>query len=503
MFYAMVVLSDKGRLKMALEGESNGFKGSDGWSNWRRPPLRWVAHVDMDAFFASVEQLDKPELKGLPVIVGNSPLSMERLRELAQEARRLPRTPEFIKGIRGVVASASYEARAFGVRSAMPLARALALCPEAVVLPGRFDRYGDVARELRRVWSEFSPVIEPMSLDEAFLDMTGSELTGGPIRQIGEGLKARIREATGLTASVGIASSKLMSKIASDMEKPDGLVVVPHGSEAQALAPMPVRALPGVGPKTAEALYAVGIANIGQLADYPEARLAALFGAEHAGSLKQRASGIDNSPVEPPGDPKSISRETTLAEDESDLDELKALVRLLSDRVAWQLRQEHFRARCIYIKLRLLPRLRVWTPEGSGFGRLITRQVTIPQPTDSDLTICNVACGLLEAAARASGLGSGRELVRLLGVGTASLVHTEGAQPRMELAEAAEAEPSKKRSEQSSWGWQSKAEERNQRLNSSMDAIRDRFGFKAIKPAAGVQRSLMDTPENPLDRGKA
>ncbi len=492
---------------MANGGGSSGSSGASRWSEWRRPPARWVAHVDMDAFFASVEQLDRPQLKGLPLIVGNSPLSMERLRELAQEARGLPRSPEFIKGIRGVVASASYEARAFGVRSAMPLARALALCPDATVLPGRFDRYGEVARELRRIWSEFSPLIEPMSLDEAFLDMTGSELTGGPIREIGERLKGRIREATGLTASVGIASSKLMSKIASDMEKPDGLVVVPHGAEAQVLAPMPVRALPGVGPKTAEALYALGITTIGRLADYPEARLAALFGAEHAGSLKRRAVGIDNSPVEPPGDPKSISRETTLAEDEGDLEELKALVRLLSDRVAWQLRHERFQARCIYIKLRLLPKQRVWTPEGSGFGRLITRQVTIPQPTDSDHTICAVASGLLEATARATGLGSGRELVRLIGVGTANLVHTREVQPSMDMGEArsqagGRAGPGPGPGagpEQSSWGWQSKAQERNRRLNTSVDAIRDRFGFKAITLATGVKRHLMEVPEDPAE----
>ncbi|HYP20480.1 MAG TPA: DNA polymerase IV, partial [Chloroflexia bacterium] len=483
------------RLRMAHDS------GATRWSDWRRPPVRWVAHVDMDAFFASVEQLDKPELKGLPVIVGNSPLSMERLRELAQEARGLPRTPEFIKGIRGVVASASYEARAFGVRSAMPLARALALCPDAVVLPGRFDRYGAVAGELRRVWSEFSPLIEPMSLDEAFLDMTGSELTGGPIREIGVRLKGRIREATGLTASVGISSSKLMSKIASDMEKPDGLVVVPHGAEAGVLAPMSVRALPGVGPKTGEAMYALGITTIGQLAAYSETRLAALFGAEQAASLKQRALGIDNSPVEPPGDPKSISRETTLAEDEGDLDELKALLRLLADRVAWQLRHERFQARCIYLKLRLLPKQRVWTPEGSGFGRLITRQVTLPQATDSDHTICTAAYGLLDAAAKATGLGSGRELVRLIGVGTTNLVRMGEVQPSMDMGEIGQAEAGRPGPEQSSWGWQSKAQERSQRLNTSVDAIRDRFGFKSITLATGVKRHIMEAPEDPLKGG--
>src|SRR5438270_13654953 len=143
------------------------------------PPKRWIAHVDMDAFFASVEQLDRPELRGRPVIVGNSPMPVERLRQLALETLDLARAPEFIKGVRGVVASASYEARAFGVRSAMPLAKALALCPHADVLAGSFGRYREVAEHLRRIWADFSPLIEPMSLDEAYLDMTGAELLGG------------------------------------------------------------------------------------------------------------------------------------------------------------------------------------------------------------------------------------------------------------------------------------------------------------------------------------
>ncbi|HUP26788.1 MAG TPA: DNA polymerase IV, partial [Chloroflexia bacterium] len=223
-------------------------------SLWDVTPRRWVAHVDMDAFFASVEQLDNPGLRNTPLIVGNSPLSIERLRELSREVEKLGRPPEFIKGIRGVVASASYEARAFGVRSAMPLARALVLCPGAVVLPGRFDRYRAVARTLHKVWSEFSPVVEPVSLDEAYLDMTGCELVDGPLDLIGRRLKARIKEETGLTASVGIASSKLVAKIASDLRKPDGLVVVAQGDEASTLADLPVRALPGVGPRSAEVL---------------------------------------------------------------------------------------------------------------------------------------------------------------------------------------------------------------------------------------------------------
>ncbi|HET6313699.1 MAG TPA: hypothetical protein VFH60_07685, partial [Chloroflexia bacterium] len=190
-----------------------------------------------------------------------------------------------------------------------------------------------------------------------------------------------------------------------------------------------------------------------------------------------------------------------LAEDEGDLEELKALVRLLSDRVAWQLRHERFQARCIYLKLRLLPKQRVWTPEGSGFGRLITRQVTIPQATDSDHTICAAAYGLLEAAAKATGLGSGRELVRLIGVGTTNLVRMGEVQPSMDMGEMGQAAAGGPGPEQSSWGWQSRAQERSRRLNTSVDAIRDRFGFKSITLAAGVKRHIMEAPEDPLKSG--
>jgi DNA polymerase-4 len=466
---------------------------------WRQPARRWVAHVDMDAFFASVEQLDDPRLKGLPVIVGNSPLSMERLRELADEARKLPRLPEFIRGVRGVVASASYEARAFGVRSAMPLARALVLCPDAVVVPGRFSRYGDVAKRLRQVWGEFSPVVEPMSLDEAYLDMTGCELAEGPVRSVGERLKARIREETELTASVGIASSKLMAKIASDLEKPDGLVVVPHGAEAQTLAPMPVRALPGIGPKTAQVLASLGISRVGELAEAREDVLAAHFGLEHAQSLRQRAQGIDNSPVEVPGDPKSISRETTLVEDEGDLAELKSMLMPLADHVAWQLRNEGFCARCVYIKLRLLQMRRVWRPEGSGFGRLITRQCTLPVPTDSRRVVYEAAARLLESAHGSTGLGKGTEIVRLIGVGTTNLVNSKELviklPPEDAVAPNGEQPPPPSSVESGEVPGHS-GPEKDRRLNASLDQIRERFGFSAISLGTSVKRAPVEPTEN-------
>ena len=456
-------------------------------SLWRQPARRWVAHVDMDAFFASVEQQDDPQLRGRPVVIGNSPLPVEKLRELAFEAQKLPRPPEYIRGVRGVVASASYEARFYGVRSAMPLAKALVLCPDAVVLAGRFDRYREVAERLRGVWSEFSPVVEPASLDEAYLDMTGCELAGGPIVDIGRRLKERIIEETGLTASVGIGSSKLVAKIASDLEKPDGLVVVAHGDEARTLAPLPVRALPGIGPRAAEALLKLGISTVGQLATVEHKALARSFGEEHANDLIRRAIGIDDTPGQMAGDPKSISRETTLAEDESNLDVLRAMILTLSDQVAWSLRREGFRARCVYIKLRLLPRLRAWRPDNPSFGKLITRQQTLTAPTDSGQEICEAARRLLVVAADATGLGKGSELVRLIGVGTTSLVTANRTGPMVVDSTYALSDGSLREG-----GHQialpESEREKERRLTAGLDQIRERFGYEAITLGTSTKR---------------
>lgn len=444
----------------------------------------------MDAFFASVEQQDDPQLRAYPVIVGNSPLSVEKLRELALEAQKLSRSPEYIRGVRGVVASASYEARVYGVRSAMPLAKALVLCPDAVVLAGRFDRYREVAEHLRRVWSEFSPMVEPASLDEAYLDMTGCELVGGPILEIGRLLKARILEETGLTASVGIGPSKLVAKIASDLEKPDGLVVVAHGDEARTLAPLPVRALPGIGPRAAEALLKLGISTVGQLAAAEHKDLARSFGEERASGLIRRALGIDDTPVQVAADPKSISRETTLAEDESNLDVLQAMIRTLSDQVAWSLRREGFCARCVYLKLRLLPRSRAWRPDNPGFGKLITRQQTLPAPTDSGQEICETARRLLVAAADSTGLGKGSELVRLIGVGTASLVVANRLRPMVvgstdTLSDGSDGPLSESGHQ---LALPTSEQEKDRRLTAGLDHIRERFGYEAITLGTSAKR---------------
>jgi DNA polymerase-4 len=465
-----------------MAGEGNYHQGE----LWRQPARRWIFHVDMDAFFASVEQHDRPEMRGLPVVVANSPLTIERVGEILAEARTLPRMPEYIKGIRGVVASASYEARAFGVRSAMPLARALSICPDALVTPGRFGRYREVAEHLRRIWGDFSPLVEPMSLDEAYIDMTGVELSGGPIREIGLRLKQRIRNETGLTASVGIASSKLVAKIASDLQKPDGLVVVLHGQEADVLAPLPVRTVPGIGPRTADVLQGMGVFTCGQLAQATGAVLAARFGAEQAASLVRRALGIDDSPVEPPGDPKSVSRETTLAEDKRTVAELRPIVRGLADHVAWSLRQEGLSARCVYIKLRLLPVRRQGPARTSGFGRLITRQLTLPTPTDSAGVVYDMAGKLLDAAARTTGLVSGSEVVRLVGVGASSLVHTADLVGQFP-GQAGYVEPSN-----GAPPAPPDAPDRDRRLNAGIDDIRRKFGYHAITSAAGANARPRD-----------
>jgi DNA polymerase-4 len=471
--------------------DTGEYKQASMWRRFSASPIqarRWVAHVDMDAFFASVEQRDNPALRGCPVIVANSPVPLDQVRTLADEARKLPHPPEFIKGIRGVVASASYEARAFGVRSAMPLAKAMALCPDAITVEGRFGRYREVADQLQAIWAEFSPVIEPMSLDEAYLDITGFELSGTTVRIIGERLKARIREETGLTASVGMGSSKLMAKIASDLDKPDGLVIVPHGEEARTLAPLSVRVLPGIGPRSAEALDVLGIKTVGELANAKESLLALAFGPQHAQDLLRRAVGQDDSPVQPPGDPKSISREITLAEDETDLEVLKSRLRVLADRVGWSLRQEGFVVWCVYVKLRLLPRQRVWRAEGSGYGRLITRQCTLGVPTDTGKSIYEAAARLLDSAAGSTGLGAGKEVVRLLGVGTSNLVRTN------DLVGYFSSEVNKETSPPVADQDEVALEDsgREQKLDASLDSIRERYGFGSISLGSGLKRPDTD-----------
>ncbi len=275
---------------------------------------RTILHVDMDAFYASVEQRDHPELRGRPVIVGADPRG------------------------RGVVSAASYEARRFGVHSAMPIGRAARLCPDGAFVPVDMDKYAAVSREVMAILAEFPPLLEPVSIDEAFLDVTGTEGLSGDGPTVAATIKARIAASLELTASVGVAANKFVAKVASDLRKPDGLVVVRPGTEADFLAPLPVSRLWGVGRVTAEGLEAMGVTTIGQLAAVPVAYLEARFGSSGRG-LHDLSRGLDDRAVEPFAAPKSMGAEETFGRDHRDVERLAATLREQAERVARELRE--------------------------------------------------------------------------------------------------------------------------------------------------------------------
>src|SRR5512145_2270162 len=276
---------------------------------------RAITHVDMDAFYASVEQRDRPELRGRPVIVGADPRG------------------------RGVVSACSYEARVYGVRSAMPISRAYRLCPHGVYLPVDMDKYARVSAEIMAILGDFSPLVEPVSVDEAFLDLTGTETLWGPAAEAVRRIKSRIRAETGLTASAGLAANKFVAKVASDLQKPDGLVVVAAGGEAMFLAPLPIERLWGVGKATAKELQALGVTTIGQLQSLSPAVLAARLGP-HGPDLLDLAFGRDARPVESFSLAKSMGAETTFGRDCRDLARLEKTLRGQAERVARELRAD-------------------------------------------------------------------------------------------------------------------------------------------------------------------
>ncbi len=344
--------------------------------------LPTILHVDLDAFFAAVEQRDRPELRGKPVIVGGG----------APTAR-------------GVVSAASYEARRYGVHSAMPLRTAYALCPQGVFLPVDGRKYQRVSREVMTILRRFTPLVEPISIDEAFLDVTASRALFGDGPTIAAAIKAAIVAEVGLTASVGVATTKLVAKVASDLRKPDGLVVVPAGEEAAFLAPLPIARLWGVGEKTAAALGEFGVTTIGDLTQIPEEILARRFG-KHGGSLGARARGIDPDPVGG-GDPaKSIGHEHTFDVDTSDPELIERTLLAMADGVASRLRSAGFKAGTVTVKIR-----------DSSF-RTITRQRTLADPTDLAEPIWRIALELARPEVR--GLK-----VRLLGVTASHLGERE------------------------------------------------------------------------------
>jgi DNA polymerase-4 len=350
---------------------------------------RTILHVDMDAFYAAVEQRDRPELKGKPVIIGADPKGGRG---------------------RGVVATASYEARAFGVSSAMPISQAWKRCPQGVYLHPDMEKYVAVSRQVMEVLRRFSDCVEPISIDEAFLDVTGSRRAFGDGETVARRLKDAVRKETGLTASVGVATSKLVAKVASDIRKPDGLVVVPAGPEAAFLAPLPIRRLWGVGPKTEEELARLGVHTIGALVALEPARLARKLGT-HGHDLICLARGEDDRPVvADAGEAKSLGQEHTFDQDVSDLPTLRATLLDLADSVARRLRGHGLRGRTITLKYR-----------DENF-RTLTRAETLPDPTDAGDVLFRTVWRLFAGV-------HGQQRVRLLGIYTSGF----GAGAQMDL----------------------------------------------------------------------
>jgi DNA polymerase-4 len=397
---------------------------------------RTILHVDLDAFFAAVEQRDRPELRGKPVIVGGGGPNQ-----------------------RGVVSTASYEARKFGVHSAMPLRTAGRLCPQGIFLPVDGAKYLSVSRDVTAVLRRFTPLVEPISIDEAFLDVTGSRRLFGDGESIARQIKAAVHDEVGLTISVGVARTKLVAKIASDLRKPDGLVVVPPGDEATFLEPLPISRLWGVGAKSAAVLAEYGVKTIGDLAALPPDLLIRRFG-KHGASLVDRARGLDADPVGGRDPAKSIGHEHTFDVDTSDREVIERTLLGMAEGVAGRLRDSHVRASTVTVKIR-----------DSSF-RTITRQRTLPEATDLTEPIFRTALDLARPEVR--GLR-----IRLLGV-TAS-----GLGEREQLSLFAADDP------------------RRRRVVEAEDLVRHRFGERAITRArlvrAGLPRPFERDPMTPVD----
>jgi DNA polymerase-4 len=383
---------------------------------------RGILHVDMDAFYASVEVMDNPDLAGLPVIVGGTPEG------------------------RGVVAAASYAAREFGVHSAMSAYRAKKLCPQGVFVTPRMWRYADLSHDIRGIFAEYTPLIEPISLDEAFLDVTGSgKLFGSPL-DIARAIKRRIRDEIGLVASVGIASNKYLAKLASDLEKPDGFVEIRQEDARGRLAPLPVGRLWGVGKVAQKSLAEVGIRTIGDISRMPLEQLENLLGSP-ARRLRALALGIDDRSVVSEGKARSISAENTFATDIGDANELRAHLDLLAERVAGRTRRSGFEAYTIQLKARY-----------ANFTT-VTRAQTLAEPTAQTPTIRDTARDLLEKR-----LGRKGRALRLLGVGVSNLVRAGETQPLL---------------------IEEDSHRKHRTLDGAMDALQDRFGSDVIHRGRG------------------
>ena len=381
---------------------------------------RTILHVDMDAFFAAVEQREHPEYRGKPVIVGG--LSS-----------------------RGVVSTASYEARRSGAHSAMPMETARRRCPDGIFVQGNYALYSAVSAEIFAIFARYSPLVEPLSIDEAFLDITGMELLAPSPRALAEKLKAEIREKTGLVASVGIAPNKFLAKLASDLEKPDGLVEIRAGDAVRRLAPLPVRRLWGVGRRTEEKLAALGLKTIGDMQQVDEKKLARALGARAARSLKELSFGRDERRVETGREAKSIGKEVTFERDLESAEEAERELLALAEKVGWRLRLAGVTARTIQLKLRR-----------ADFATF-TRSRTLFEATAHDEPIFRTARELF----RELGIKSG---IRLLGI------TGENFEPS--------ALPSLFR------------DEKKERLYGAIDALKKRFGENIITKAPLVCKKI-------------
>jgi DNA polymerase-4 len=383
---------------------------------------RVIFHVDLDAFFVAVERVLDPSLAGKPIAVGGSTDN------------------------RGVVMSASYEARRYGVRSAMSAAEARWFCPDIIFVHGHVSEYRTVSARFIDILHGFTPAVEQVSVDEAYLDMVGTERLSGTHETTARRMRDWIAAELGITASIGIADSKLVAKVASDECKPDGLLRVPTGGSANFLAPMPVRKLPKLGPAAEKALSRMTIRTLGQLAAHPAGPIARLVGPGQAEWLKARAAGRDDSPVVPERDAKSISAETTFAEDSSEPSFLNATLLQLSERVGGRLRRASTRARSVTVKARFYD------------FTTVTRQCTLSRAVDGDEAIYHSARTLLDAIRR-----SRRAKLRLIGVGVGELIGEPG---QLSLLES--------------------RDQHDSRLSNTVDRIRQRFGRDAIRRAAAL-----------------
>ena len=385
---------------------------------------RTILHVDMDAFYAAVEQRDRPEFQGKPVIVGSDPKGG--------------------KG-RGIVSTCSYEARRLGVHSAQPISQAWRLCPHGIYVIPDMDKYARVSGMIMRILADYTDALEQISIDEAFLDVTGSRRLAGTGKEIAEKIKSRIFGELRLIASVGVAANKFLAKIASDIRKPNGLVVVEPGDEKAFLAPLPIRCLWGVGPKTEEILKKIGIHTIGQIVTVPQSDLKRLMG-DLGARLWHLSQGIDDRPVETTWERKSIGNEITFEKDTADFDLIRAALLELTEKTARRMRHEKVRARTVTVKFR--------EEDFSTF----TRRMTLGDAVDTAEKIFPIALDLLKGLLRKG------VRVRLIGVSASNLQSNSAANAQLNLF--------------------SQTSHKERKLAEAIDDISRRFGGRAITRAA-------------------